>query len=74
MGRLSIMSADGQEEYTWDVSSPAEVEAAREKFNRCLKENMIAFKTVTGSKEAILLRRFDPAAEEIFMLGLAGGG
>jgi hypothetical protein len=74
LGRLKILTSDGQEEYTWNVDSPVEVEAARERFEHYLREDVIAYKTDIGSNEAIPIRRFDPAATEIFVLGLAGGG
>ncbi|HME41458.1 MAG TPA: hypothetical protein VKF36_00105 [Syntrophorhabdales bacterium] len=74
MGRLKILTSDGHEECVWNANSPSEVQAAREKFEKYLREDVIAFKTDSGSKEAIPIRRFDPAAEEIFVLGLAGGG
>src|SRR5208337_2969079 len=70
MGCLRILTSDEEEEYGWDASSPAEVQAARERFDRCLKANVIAYKTMSGSGEAIHITRFDPAAEEIFILGL----
>lgn len=74
MGWLRILTSDKEEEYGWDASSPLEVEAVRERFDRCLKENVIAYKTMAGGREAIHITTFDPEAAEIFMLGLAGGG
>ncbi len=74
MGRLRVLTEDGEKEYTWDPDSPAEVRAARDKFEYYLRENCIAFITEPGSNEGVPLSRFDPLAEEIFILGLAAGG
>jgi predicted HD phosphohydrolase len=69
-----VLTEDGEKEYAWDPGSPAEVRAARERFEHYLKENCIAFIKEPGGKEGIPLSQFDPLAEEIFMLGLAAGG
>ncbi len=74
MGRLRVLTEDGEKEFRWDPNSPAEVKSAREKFEHYLRENCIAFITEPGGNESIPLSRFDPLAEEIFVLGLAAGG
>ena len=69
-----MLTPDGQEEYVWNIDSPAEVQAARENFEHYLRKNYIAFRKEAGGKKATPLSRFDPLAEEIFMLGLSAGG
>ena len=74
MGRLRVLTEEGEKEFRWDPNSPVEVRSAREKFEQYLRENCIAFKNEPGSMEGTPLTRFDPLAEEIFLLGLAAGG
>ena len=52
----------------------SETQAVREKFDQYLKQGFIACKIVDRGNRGVPLTKFDPEAEEIFMLELADGG
>jgi hypothetical protein len=74
MGSLKVLRGNQEEKYSWNPESPAETQAAREKFDQYIKHGFIASKIVDQGKRGVPLTKFDPDAEEIFMLELADGG
>ena len=74
MGWLKVLNGDEEEAYSWTPDSLNEVKGARDKFDQFMKQGFIACKIVDQGKRGAPLTKFDPEAEEIFMLELADGG
>jgi len=74
MGLLKVLRGNEEEKYSWSPESPSEIQAAQDKFNQYMKQGFIACKIVDQGKRGAPLTKFDPEAEEIFMLELADGG
>lgn len=74
MGVLKVFMGNEEKKFSWHLEDPAEVQAAREKFDHYHKQGFIAAKIIEQGSKGIQLSQFDPEAEEIFMLGLAEGG
>ncbi len=74
MGWLKILNGDEEEKYSWSPDSMKDLQVAREKFDQYMKQGFIACKIVNQGKTGVQIAEFDPAAEEIFMLGLTDGG
>jgi hypothetical protein len=74
MGSLKVLRGNQEEKYSWSPDSPSEIQAARDKFEQYIKQGFIASKIVDRGKRGVQLTKFDPEAEEIFMLELADGG
>jgi hypothetical protein len=74
MGSLKVLRGNQEEKYSWSPESPSEIRAAQDKFDKYMKQGFIACKIVDQGKRGVPLTRFDPEAEEIFMLELADGG
>ena len=74
MGWLKVLRGNLEEKYSWNGSSPSEVQMARKKFDQYMNQGLISCKIVDKGKRGIPLTQFDPEAEEIFMLELADGG
>ena len=74
MGSLKVLRGNQEEKYSWGPESALETQAARDKFDQYLKQGFIACKIVDRGKQGVPLTKFDPEAEEIFMLELADGG
>lgn len=74
MGSLKVLRGNLEEKYSWSPESPSEVQAAQDKFDQYIKQGFIASKIVDRGKRGVPVTKFDPDAEEIFMLELADGG
>jgi hypothetical protein len=74
MGWLKVLSGNQEEKYAWNPDSPSETQAAQNRFDQYMKRGFIACKIVDQGKRGVPLTKFDPDAEEIFMLELADGG
>jgi len=74
MGLLKVLRGNQEEKYSWSPELASETQAVREKFDQYLKQGFIACKIVDRGKRGVPLTKFDPEAEEIFMLELADGG
>ncbi len=74
VGYLKVLRGNQEETYSWNPDVPSETQAARERFDGYMKQGFIACKIVDRGKRGVPLTRFDPEAEEIFMLELADGG
>ena len=74
MGLLKVLRGNQEEKYSWSSESASETQEAREKFDQYMKQGFIACKIVDRGKRGVPLTKFDPEAEEMFMLELADGG
>lgn len=74
MGSLKVLRGNLEEKYSWSPESPSEIQAAQDKFDQYIKQGFIASKIIDQGKRGVRLTKFDPDAEEIFMLELADGG
>jgi hypothetical protein len=77
MGTIRILDSSGDTEVYWDLADHETVRAAEAIFDRLLNtERKIPFARPAGaqSEEAVQIRRFDPAAEEILFVRPITGG
>jgi hypothetical protein len=74
MGLMKIFDGDRQETHVWDPQVPEQVEAARLKVEHYRNRGFVVCQTAEGRKSGGPLVRFDPQAEEIFMLRFVDGG
>ena len=74
MGWLKVLRGNQEERYSWNPESPSEIRDAHERFDGYMKQGFIACKIVDRGKRGVPLTKFDPEADEIFMLELADGG
>jgi len=74
MGLLKVLRGNQEEKYSWSPESPSEIQAAEDKFDQYMKRGFVACKILDRGKRGVPLTKFDPEAEEIFMLELADGG
>lgn len=74
MGELREMSRMGDLKLSWDCGKEKEVAAAKEVFDKRLKEGWTAFgeKRLGGKGDRI--RNFDPDAERIILVPQIAGG
>lgn len=64
---ISKLDDSGDFRQEWSKDNPAEVEAAREVFERFVKgeKKYVAYKTREDGSEGEVIREFDPEAERI---------
>jgi tRNA U38,U39,U40 pseudouridine synthase TruA len=76
MGQLRVLDVDaGDVKVVWDASKEAEVEAAREQFNKLTgKKNYIAYTVKKDGGKGKKITEFDPEAEMIILAPLVTGG
>ncbi|MDF1555977.1 MAG: hypothetical protein P1P84_23080 [Deferrisomatales bacterium] len=74
MGVLKILDGDREETHRWDPDTPQEVEAARLKVEHYRNRGFVVCQSFEGKREGGPRVRFDPRAEEIFMLRFVDGG
>jgi hypothetical protein len=77
-GVLHIMNPkDGDKRIIWDSSSLAQIRAAKEMFDRLVKEGLEPYCVGVGGKASVKkMEEFDPMAEQVIFMPrkLAGGG
>ncbi len=76
MGVMRILDHTGDRQVSWNVTDPASVRAAEQIFARQVRLRGLAFARPAGgtATEATLMRRFDPAAEELIWVRPIQGG
>ena len=73
MSELRILGKGGDTKISWDSRNELEVAAAKETFEKRLKENWSAFKDRYGIKGE-KIKTFDPEAERIVLVPPISGG
>lgn len=74
MGELATMNSTGDTKLYWSVGAPAEVEAARETFNKLRGKGYLAFRMQPGGTQGAQITEFDPGAEQIILAPAMRGG
>lgn len=74
-GELAIMDKTGDTKLMWTVGNQAEMDAAKELFEKLRKQGYLAYKAVgeKGDKGEVL-NAFDPEAGRIIMVPALKGG
>lgn len=73
MGRLTLMSRQGDVGETWEVTDTGSVQKAKDHFDALMKKGALAFET-TKPGQAEQIKEFNPEAEEIVMVPAIKGG
>lgn len=74
MGEIRVLARVGDMKISWNPANEREVAAARESFERRIKDGWAAFRAKLGSKGE-RITKFDPDAERIiFVPPISGGG
>lgn len=74
MGNMAVMDQSGDTKLIWDADNEAEVDAARELFEKLKKKNYLAYSVKTGGRKNELIHKFDPDLEKIIMIPPVKGG
>lgn len=73
MGELRALSRKGDMKISWNSENETEVAAARETFEKRIKDGWSAFREKFGSKGE-RIKIFDPDAERIILVPQISGG
>lgn len=73
MGELRVMDPSGDMSVTWNPRVQAEVDVARETFDRMRNKGHLAYRK-EGAGRGTMLREFDPSASEIIITPPLQGG
>lgn len=73
MGEIRQLDKIGDMKISWDVENDKEVSAARETFDKRIKEGWTAFREKMGVK-GDKIKIFDPDAERIVLVPPISGG
>ena len=74
MGTMRVIDQTGDTKIIWDADQKAEVEAARDTFNKLRKKNYNAYAVKKDGEKGSIITEFDPAAEKIIMAPPMAGG
>lgn len=74
MGELHVMDEGGDTKIVWDKDVPAEVEAARELFDKMKGKKYLAYSVKKGGKKDQVIGGFDADAEKLIMAPMMKGG
>ncbi len=74
MGQLKEMSRKGDVKLSWDCENEQEVSAAKEVFDKRIKEGWAAFAEKRLGGKGDRIRTFDPDAERIVLVPPIAGG
>jgi hypothetical protein len=76
MAEMAVMDPKhGDLKVIWDPARPAEVDAAREQFDKLMKTgNYLAYRVRTGGGKGEQIREFDASAEKLILAPALRGG
>lgn len=74
MGQLATLDSTGDTKVIWDADNPAEVETARETFEKLTKKGFRAFSVKKNGEQDELITKFDPSLEKIILVPMQKGG
>jgi len=72
MSKLRVMSGRGDDETNWLAEDQASTDLAAAEFAKLMEQGYAAFSKTPDGHE--LIKEFDPAAEEIILIGARAGG
>ena len=72
MAKMRWLSREGDSEMDCDTAE--QIDAATIKFNELQAEGYKAFKKATGKEDYVPTKKFDPDAEETFLIPPIAGG
>jgi hypothetical protein len=74
MGELRKLGPSGDTKIIWDSDQKAEIEVARNAFNKLKEEGYFAYEVKSDGDKGIVIDEFDREAEKIIMaLPMRGG-
>lgn len=71
---LIVMDHTGDTKIIWDEDQAAEVDNARETFNRMKKQGYLAYSVDRKGDKGTVIKEFDPSAERLIMSKQTVGG
>lgn len=71
---LAILDHTGDTKIVWDADKPAEVEHARDTFERFKKKGYAAYKVDRKGDQGEVMKTFDPDAEKMILAPQMVGG
>ena len=72
---MRVMGQKGDTKTMWDPNNPAEVEAARDQFNKLVRDKQfLAFRVTGPGEKGEQIREFDPQAGSIIIAPPMAGG
>jgi hypothetical protein len=73
-GSLNILDDTGHSRMQWSESDPAQVAAARARFDELKAKRYLAYKVDANGGQAEVIDKFDPSVERIIMQQQMVGG
>lgn len=70
----TLTAADGDLRTIWDPNVAAEVEQAREQFDKMRRKGYAAYRVGTDGGKAEVMNSFDPTASKIILAPVVAGG
>lgn len=74
MGEIAVMDRTGDTKTIWDSDNEAEVEVARETFNKLRKKGYLIYKVAKDGGQGKAMTEFDPKAEKMIAVPPVVGG
>lgn len=74
IGEMAVMDRTGDTKTVWDSDNAAEVEIARETFEKFKKKGYAAFSVTKKGDKDEQIHKFDPEAEKIIFVPPIVGG
>src|SRR4030067_3200560 len=71
---MRIMGSEGDVKLIWDTEKKAEVDAARDTFNKMIAKKYKAFAVKKGGGQGEMIDKFDPEMEKIILAAPISGG
>lgn len=66
-GTLCVLDPSGDTRMQWDKNDPAQVEAARKRFDEMRAKGYMAYSVSRSGRQDTVLHAFDPDAERVIM-------
>ena len=73
-GTMRAMDGTGDTKIIWDTDQQAEVDAARQTFDKLTKKGYKAFSVKKGGDKDEMIDKFDPTLEKIILVPPIRGG
>ena len=74
LSTLSILDENGDSRIQWDRNDPAQIAAARARFDELRARNYLAYKVDASGNQGEVIDKFDPKAERIVLHQQMVGG
>jgi len=74
MGEMAVLGKEGDTKFMWDPKVDFEVDDARARFDKYIKEGYLAFHVDKEGNKAKPMKKFDPKAGKIILTPAPTGG